>query len=88
MSLAAVSLHLSYAAAGSSFGVVVEPTRAYDIAASALIFERAGGAVRYLSGKEIDYLELADGRRTPEPVVAAPRSQTEWLRDRVDWTAG
>ncbi|HBK80429.1 MAG TPA: hypothetical protein DDZ83_12315 [Nitrospinae bacterium] len=88
LSLAAVSLHLSYAAAGSSFGVVIEPTRAYDIAASALIFERAGGAVRYLSGKEIDYLELADGRRTPEPVVAAPRSQTGWLREQMDWTAG
>lgn len=85
LSLAAASVHLSYAAAGSSFGVVVEPTHAYDIAASALIFEEAGGAVRYLSGKEINYLELADGRLTLEPVIATPRSQIAWLQKKVDW---
>ena len=85
LALAAVSLHLLYTAAGSSSGTVVEPTRAYDIAAAAFILEKAGGAVRYLSGGEIDYAELSDGRRTAEPVVAAPAERVNWLRDQVEW---
>ncbi len=85
LSLAAVSLHFLYTASGASFGAVSEPTRAYDIAASALILESAGGAVRYISGKEIDYAELADGRRTLEPVVAAHPHQVEWLCRQVKW---
>jgi myo-inositol-1(or 4)-monophosphatase len=86
LSLAAVSLHFLYTAAGASFGAVSEPTRAYDIAASALILESAAGAVRYISGKEVDYAELADGRRTPEPVVAAQPDQVEWLCGQVKWS--
>jgi myo-inositol-1(or 4)-monophosphatase len=85
LSLAAVSLHLLYTAAGSSSGTVVEPTRAYDIAAAAFILEKVGGAVHYLSGGEIDYTKISDGRRTPEPVIAAPAEQMDWLRDQVGW---
>ncbi len=63
----------------------MEPIRAYDFAAAALIYERAGGAVGYLSGAEIDYTALADGRRAPEPVLAAPAGQIDWLREKVSW---
>jgi len=86
LSVAAVAVHLLYAAAGSAYGVVSEPTRAYDIAAAALIVECAGGAVRYLSGEEIDYAWLADGRRSPGPVVAASSGQVDWLRGQVSWS--
>ncbi len=85
LALAAASLHLLYTAKGSSFGVVVEPTRVYDIAAAAFILEKAGGAVRYSSGREVDFAELADGRRTSEPVVAAAAQQVDWLCDNVNW---
>ncbi len=85
LALASAACHVCLAAAGSAFGVMMEPIRAYDFAAAALIYEHAGGAVRYLSGSEIDYAALADGRRTPEPVLAAPAAQIDWLRERVFW---
>jgi myo-inositol-1(or 4)-monophosphatase len=88
LALAAASLHLLYTAKGSSFGVVVEPTCAYDIAAAAFILEKAGGAVRYFSGGELNYSEIADGRRTSEPVVAAATEQVDWLRGQVNWDRG
>ena len=83
LALASAACHICLAAAGSAFGVLMEPLRAYDFAAAALVYERAGGAVAYLSGGAVDYAALADGRETPEPVIAAPRAQIGWLRERV-----
>ncbi len=85
LSVSAVSCHLLFAAAGSAFGVVVEPVRAYDIAAASLILERAGGALRYTSGGEVDFAPLADGRRMPEPAVGAAVGRVDWLRGQVSW---
>ena len=85
LALASAACHICLTAAGSAFGTLMEPIRAYDFAAAALICERAGGSVRYLSGAEIDYAALADGRRAPEPVLAAPAEQNDWLRERVFW---
>lgn len=85
LALASAACHICLTAAGSAFGTLMEPIRAYDFAAGALIYERAGGNVAYLSGSEIDYAALADGRRAPEPVLAAPAAQIDWLRERVFW---
>ncbi len=85
LALASAACHVCLTAAGSGFGTLMEPIRAYDFAAAALIYERAGGSVAYLSGAEIDYAALADGRRTPEPVLAAPVKQIDWLREKVSW---
>ena len=85
LALASAACHVCLTAAGSAFGTLMEPIRAYDFAAAALVYERAGGSVRYLSGAEIDYAALADGRRAPEPVLAAPAAQIDWLRERVFW---
>lgn len=85
LALASAACHVCLTAAGSAFGTLMEPIRAYDFAAAALVYERAGGSVAYLSGAEIDYAALADGRRAPEPVLAAPAAQIDWLRERVSW---
>ena len=85
LALASAACHVCLTAAGSAFGTLMEPIRAYDFAAAALVYERAGGSVHYLSGAEIDYAALADGRRAPEPVLAAPAAQIDWLRERVSW---
>ena len=85
LALASAACHICLTAAGSAFGTLMEPIRAYDFAAGALIYERAGGAVRYLSGAGIDYAALADGRRAPEPILAAPAGQIDWLREYVFW---
>ena len=85
LALASAACHICLTAAGSAFGTLMEPIRAYDFAAAALIYERAGGSVAYLSGEGIDYAALADGRRAPEPVLAAPAGQIDWLREKVSW---
>ena len=85
LALASAACHICLTAAGSAFGTLMEPIRAYDFAAAALIYERAGGSVAYLSGAAIDYAALADGRRAPEPILAAPAGQIDWLRERVFW---
>jgi len=85
LALASAACHVCLTAAGAAFGTLMEPIRAYDFAAAALVYERAGGSVRYLSGAEVDYAALADGRRAPEPVLAAPAAQIDWLRERVSW---
>ena len=85
LALASAACHVCLTAAGSAFGTLMEPIRAYDFAAAALVYERAGGAVRYLSGAEIDYAALADGCRAPEPVLAAPAAQIDWLKTKVSW---
>ncbi len=43
----------------------------WDLVAGAAILIGASGELRYLSGKSVDYLELLDGRLTPEPMIAA-----------------
>ena len=85
LALASAACHICLTAAGSAFGTLMEPIRAYDFAAAALIYERAGGSVAYLSGEGIDYAALADGCRTTEPVLAAPVNQIDWLREKVSW---
>ena len=85
LALASAACHICLTAAGSAFGTLMEPIRAYDFAAAALVYERAGGSVGYLSGEGIDYTALADGRRTPEPILAAPVNQIDWLREKVSW---
>ena len=85
LALASAACHICLTAAGSAFGTLMEPIHAYDFAAAALIYERAGGAVGYLSGVEVDYVALADGRQAPEPVLAAPAGQIDWLKERVFW---
>ena len=85
LALASAACHICLTAAGSAFGTLMEPIRAYDFAAAALVYERAGGTVGYLSGAKIDYAALADGRRAPEPVLAAPAGQIDWLREKVSW---
>ncbi len=86
LTLSAAALHLIYAASGSAFGAVIEPNCVYDFAAASLVIERAGGLLRYASGAPVDFATLADGRRAPEPVVAAAADQVDWLCGQVSWT--
>ena len=85
LALASAACHLCFAAAGAAFGVLMEPLRAYDFAAAGLVYERVGGALAYASGARVDCAALADGRATPEPVLAAPAGRIDWLKERVFW---
>lgn len=61
--------NLIYTARGAATATFLPSPHIWDLVAPAAILQRAGGVLRYLSGREIDYNELLDGRKTTEPVV-------------------
>lgn len=68
--LGSVSASLIYTARGAAAAAFIPKAHLWDLVAGAAILTRAGGELRYLSGKSVDYLELLDGRLAPEPIVA------------------
>jgi myo-inositol-1(or 4)-monophosphatase len=68
--LGSVGASLVYTARGAAAAAFIPKARLWDLVAGAAILARAGGELRYLSGKSIDYLELLDGGLAPEPVIA------------------
>jgi len=68
--LGSVGASLVYTARGSAVAAFIPKARLWDLVAGAAILARAGGEVRYLSGRSIDYLQLFDGRLAPEPIIA------------------
>ena len=79
--LGSIGANIVYTARGSALGALLHKAHIWDLAAGAAILARAGAELRYLSGREIDWAELVDGRRISEPILAAhpdliPRLQT------------
>jgi myo-inositol-1(or 4)-monophosphatase len=68
--LGSVGASLVYTARGSADVAFIPKARLWDLVAGAAILTRAGGELRYLSGRTIDYLQLLDGRLAPEPIIA------------------
>ncbi len=63
LSLGSAAANLSIAARGKLHGGILETIRLYDIAGGAMVMLAAGGALKYLSGKEVDYWSLLDGEK-------------------------
>jgi myo-inositol-1(or 4)-monophosphatase len=68
--LGSIGANLVYTARGAAAAAFTARARLWDLVAGAAILTGAGGELRYLSGKAVDYLELLDGRLTPEPIIA------------------
>jgi fructose-1,6-bisphosphatase/inositol monophosphatase family enzyme len=68
--LGSVGANLVYTARGAAAAAFIPKARLWDLVAGAAIVTRAGGELRYLSGRAIDYMALLDGRLAPEPVIA------------------
>ncbi|MBI1880150.1 MAG: inositol monophosphatase [Chloroflexi bacterium] len=68
--LGSVSTNLVYTARGTATATFAPKAHLWDLVAGAAILTRVGGELRYLSGRPVDYLELLDGRLTPEPIIA------------------
>ncbi|MCB0208004.1 MAG: inositol monophosphatase [Anaerolineae bacterium] len=68
--LGSVGASLVYTARGAAAAALIPKARLWDLVAGAAILEEAGGTLRYLSGRPIDYLELLDGELAPEPIIA------------------
>jgi len=68
--LGSISTNLVYTARGAAAAAFTPKARLWDLVAGAAILTRAGGELRYLSGRSLNYLELLDGRLTTEPIIA------------------
>lgn len=68
--MGSVGANLVYTARGAAAAAFIPKARLWDLVAGAAIVTKAGGELRYLSGKSVDYMKLLDGRLAPEPVIA------------------
>jgi myo-inositol-1(or 4)-monophosphatase len=79
--MGSIGASLVYTARGAAAGAFIPKAHLWDLVAGAAILMEAGGELRYLSGQSVDYLDLLDGRLTPEPMLAAhPNLQAELRR--------
>jgi myo-inositol-1(or 4)-monophosphatase len=81
--MGSVSANLVYTARGAATAAFVPKARLWDLVAGAAILSGAGGELRYLSGKRIDYGQLLDGRLAPEPIVGGHPDLLVGLRNRI-----
>ena len=81
--MGSTAANIIYVARGSALGALVGRVAIWDIAAALAILERVGGAVVYLSGAPVDLGDLLDGRKTPEPMVAAAPGDLERLLSQI-----
>ena len=72
-----------FTAEGKFGGVINLFTRIWDIAALGLIIEEAGGAMKYVTGKDIIFRLDSDTPGTNYPVVAGPPKILEELYESV-----
>ncbi|MFN7975419.1 MAG: inositol monophosphatase [Acidobacteriota bacterium] len=81
-SLGSTAGHIAYVARGTAEAALCRGSL-WDIAAAAVSLEEAGGALSYLSGRAIDWSELASGRIAPEAILAAHPAALPELRWRI-----
>ena len=83
--LGSTAVHIALVARGVAVGALTGHTHIWDTAGALPILERAGGAVSYLSGRPFDPAALLDGRKAPEPILAAHPEVIERLRAAIRW---
>jgi myo-inositol-1(or 4)-monophosphatase len=79
-SLGSTAAHLAYVARGVATAALTRNLYLWDIAAVLPLFNATGISLVYLSGRKFNAEELLDGRRSPEPLIAAPASIIEEVR--------
>ncbi|MEI7644234.1 MAG: inositol monophosphatase family protein [Chloroflexales bacterium] len=82
-SLSSIAADLCYVARGSALGALIGRANLWDIAAGLSILRAAGGTVRGLSGADLTFHDMLDGRKLPEPIVAASPEMISTLRGYV-----
>jgi len=70
--MGSTAANIIYVARGTAVGALIGRPHLWDIAVALAILERVGGLVCYLSGKPVELSLLLDGRKAPEPMLAAP----------------
>lgn len=68
--LGSVGASLIYTARGSATAALIPKAYLWDLVAGACILSLAGGELRYLSDKPVEFHALVDGNLAPEPIIA------------------
>lgn len=69
--LGSIGASLVYTARGTAVGAFIPKAYLWDLVAGAAILTFIGGELRYTSGRQVDYLELFNGKLAPKPIIAA-----------------
>jgi len=84
--LGAPIYQLCLVAKGAVAGMFFDPAiNLWDLALPALLLERAGAALVYASGRQVDLAELAGRDNVPEPVFAGGRGMVDILRECITY---
>lgn len=86
-SLGSTALHYLLVARGAGVGAV-STAHLWDYAAAAAVLCEAGGWVRHLDGREVDWLHWLDGRRIVPQVVGAAPGLWPGVAAGLAWTRG
>jgi len=81
--LGSVGASLTYTARGTASAALVPKAYLWDIVAGGCLINRAGGELRYLSGKPINYQTLLSGRLAPEPILAGHPNLLNQLQQAI-----
>lgn len=82
-SLGSTAAHLAYVARGAAVGALTRRVRVWDIAGVLPMLRALGIELRYLSGARVRVAELLDGRRAPEPILAASPNVIDHLQTMI-----
>ena len=81
-SMGSTALHNVLVARGVAVGAI-SAAHIWDYAAAAAILEEAGGTIRHLDGRDIDWLTFLDGRHLWPPILSAPPCLWEGLAAQI-----
>jgi myo-inositol-1(or 4)-monophosphatase len=79
-SLGSSAYHAVLVARGAAEAALLGEAHVWDLAAPGAILAAVGGGYEYLGGGAVDLEALADGRRAPDKIIAAPRDAIATLR--------
>lgn len=78
--LGATALHMAYVAKGAMIGMVTGSARLWDIAAGAILVERAGGVIADLEGQSLFPLHPDDYQGESMPLLATSKKANDEIR--------
>jgi myo-inositol-1(or 4)-monophosphatase len=81
--LSSIAADLCYVSRGSALGALIGRANLWDVAAGMAILRAAGGVARGLSGADLKTVDLLDGRKLSEPIIAAAPTMIDTLRGYV-----
>ena len=79
-SMGSTAYHVVLVARGVAEGALLGQAHVWDLAAPGAVLQGVGGRFEYLGGGRVDLAALADGRRAPDRIIAAPARRIAALR--------